>query len=88
MQATPSRSRLSVFPASILAVKLNRKMLAIVLETVIYVYDISNMSFGSVRGGGAQRERAGEDARQVVLFLLRNPRPVSHAASASACHGL
>lgn len=32
-----------LFPASILAVKLNRKTLAIVLETEIYVYDISNM---------------------------------------------
>ncbi|CAK5266775.1 unnamed protein product [Mycena citricolor] len=32
-----------LFPASILAVKLNRKTLVIVLETEIYVYDISNM---------------------------------------------
>ncbi|KAJ7738695.1 WD40 repeat-like protein [Mycena olivaceomarginata] len=32
-----------LFPSSILAVKLNRKTLIIVLETEIYVYDISNM---------------------------------------------
>jgi autophagy-related protein 18 len=32
-----------LFPSSILAVKLNRKTLVIVLETVIYIYDISNM---------------------------------------------
>ncbi|KAJ7265988.1 WD40-repeat-containing domain protein [Mycena haematopus] len=32
-----------LFPSSILAVKLNRKTLVIVLETEIYVYDISNM---------------------------------------------
>ena len=32
-----------LFPSSILAVKLNRKSLVIVLEMEIYVYDISNM---------------------------------------------
>jgi autophagy-related protein 18 len=32
-----------LFPSSILAVKLNRKTLVIILETEIYVYDISNM---------------------------------------------
>ncbi|KAH8822702.1 WD40 repeat-like protein [Flagelloscypha sp. PMI_526] len=32
-----------LFPTSILAVKLNRKTLVIVVETEIYVYDISNM---------------------------------------------
>ncbi|KAI0063276.1 WD40 repeat-like protein [Artomyces pyxidatus] len=32
-----------LFPSSILAVKLNRKTLVIVLENEIYVYDISNM---------------------------------------------
>ena len=32
-----------LFPSSILAVKLNRKSLVIVLETEIYIYDISNM---------------------------------------------
>lgn len=32
-----------LFPSSILAVKLNRKTLVIVLETEIYIYDISNM---------------------------------------------
>jgi len=32
-----------LFPSSILAVKLNRKTLGIVLETEIYIYDISNM---------------------------------------------
>ncbi|KAJ7136168.1 WD40 repeat-like protein [Mycena epipterygia] len=32
-----------LFPSSILSVKLNRKTLVIVLETEIYVYDISNM---------------------------------------------
>jgi len=31
------------FPTSILAVKLNRKRLVVVLEEQIYVYDISNM---------------------------------------------
>ena len=32
-----------LFPSSIVAVKLNRKTLVIVLETEIYIYDISNM---------------------------------------------
>ena len=32
-----------LFPSSILAVKLNGKMLVIVLEIKIYIYDISNM---------------------------------------------
>ena len=32
-----------LFPSSILAVKLNRKTLVIVLEVEIYIYDISNM---------------------------------------------
>jgi len=32
-----------LFPSSILAVKLNRKTLVVVLETEIYIYDISNM---------------------------------------------
>jgi hypothetical protein len=32
-----------LFPSSILAVKMNRKTLVIVLETEIYTYDISNM---------------------------------------------
>lgn len=32
-----------LFPSSILAVKLNRKTLVIVLEAEIYIYDISNM---------------------------------------------
>ena len=32
-----------LFPSSILAVKLNRKSLVIILETEIYIYDISNM---------------------------------------------
>lgn len=32
-----------LFPSSILAVKLNRKTLIIVLEAEIYIYDISNM---------------------------------------------
>ena len=31
------------FPSSILAVKMNRKTLVIVLEAEIYIYDISNM---------------------------------------------
>ena len=32
-----------LFPNSILAVKMNRKILVVVLETEIYIYDISNM---------------------------------------------
>jgi autophagy-related protein 18 len=32
-----------LFPSSILAVKMNRKTLVIVLEAEIYIYDISNM---------------------------------------------
>lgn len=32
-----------LFPSSILAVKMNRKTLVIVLEVEIYIYDISNM---------------------------------------------
>lgn len=32
-----------LFPSSILSVKLNRKVLVVVLENEIYIYDISNM---------------------------------------------
>jgi autophagy-related protein 18 len=32
-----------LFPSSILAVKLNRKTLVVVLEVEIYIYDISTM---------------------------------------------
>ncbi len=32
-----------LFPSTILAVKLNRKVLVVVLENEIYIYDISNM---------------------------------------------
>ena len=32
-----------LFPSSILAVKLNRKTLVVVLKNEIYIYDISNM---------------------------------------------
>ena len=32
-----------LFPSSILAVKMNRKTLVVVLEVEIYIYDISNM---------------------------------------------
>ena len=32
-----------LFPSSILAVKMNRKTLVIILETEIYIYDISNL---------------------------------------------
>ena len=32
-----------LLPSSILAVKMNRKTLVVVLETEIYIYDISNM---------------------------------------------
>lgn len=45
----PYRQRASViceltFPSAVLAVRLNRKRLAVVLEEEIYLYDISNMS--------------------------------------------
>ena len=44
---TPSQRQSMIcellFPSSILAVKLNRKTLVIVLEAEIYIYDISNM---------------------------------------------
>ncbi|PKS09671.1 hypothetical protein jhhlp_004291 [Lomentospora prolificans] len=45
----PDRQRSSViceltFPSAVLAVRLNRKRLAVVLEDEIYLYDISNMS--------------------------------------------
>lgn len=32
-----------LFPSSILAVKMNRKTLVVILENEIYIYDISNM---------------------------------------------
>jgi autophagy-related protein 18 len=32
-----------IFPTSVLSVKMNRKRLIVVLETEIYVYDISSM---------------------------------------------
>jgi autophagy-related protein 18 len=32
-----------IFPTSVLSVKMNRKRLIVVLETEIYIYDISSM---------------------------------------------
>ncbi|KAF4982544.1 hypothetical protein FZEAL_1854 [Fusarium zealandicum] len=48
-QNSPASQRASViceltFPSAVLAVRLNRKRLAVVLEEEIYLYDISNMS--------------------------------------------
>ena len=37
-----------LFPSSILSVKMNRKTLVVVLETEIYIYDISKMHLSHV----------------------------------------
>lgn len=45
--STPSQRQSTIcellFPTTILAVKLNRRRLVVVLEDEIYIYDISNM---------------------------------------------
>ena len=55
-----------LFPSSILAVKLNRKTLVIVLETEIYIYDISNMRLLHVI-----ETAPNPDGKYIMLFVGR-----------------
>ncbi|KAG6827488.1 hypothetical protein H0H92_011564 [Tricholoma furcatifolium] len=59
-----------LFPSSILAVKLNRKTLVIVLEVEIYIYDISNMRLLHVIE--TTKNPDGESRVTIKIVVLRN----------------
>lgn len=65
-----------LFPSSILAVKLNRKTLVIVLETEIYIYDISNMRLQHVIETSANPEAICALSPSADSSYLAYPSPV------------
>lgn len=74
-----------LFPSSILAVKLNRKTLVIVLETEIYIYDISNMRLLHVIETTPNPEGEYEN-HSVSTFTKRHP--FSYMCALSLCRQL
>jgi autophagy-related protein 18 len=61
-----------LFPSSILAVKMNRKTLVIVLEAEIYIYDISNMRLLHVIETTPNPD--GQPIRRSPLLTLTSPQ--------------
>ncbi|KAH9477342.1 Autophagy-related protein 18 [Psilocybe cubensis] len=72
-----------LFPSSILAVKLNRKSLVIVLENEIYIYDISNMRLLHVIETTPNPEAICALSPSADSSYLAYPSPVPSPASAS-----
>ena len=72
-----------LFPSSILAVKLNRKTLVVVLETEIYIYDISNMRLLHVIDTTKNPEGNVESA--ITSPVLLTPFPVFLAWFSHMC---
>lgn len=70
-----------LFPSSILAVKLNRKTLVIVLETEIYIYDISNMRLLHVIETTANPEAICALSPSADSSFLAYPSPVPSPTS-------
>ena len=68
-----------LFPSSILAVKLNRKTLVIVLETEIYIYDISNMRLLHVI------ETTPNPEGQLGSYMFRAIEPTSELCYSNMC---
>ncbi|KAJ7448383.1 hypothetical protein FB451DRAFT_1533057, partial [Mycena latifolia] len=73
-----------LFPSSILAVKLNRKTLVIVLETEIYMYDISNMRLLHVTETVPNPEAICALSPAADYLYLTYPAPLPSPALASA----
>ncbi|KAF9521957.1 WD40 repeat-like protein [Crepidotus variabilis] len=70
-----------LFPSSILSVKLNRKSLVIVLETEIYIYDISNMRLLHVIETTANPEAICALSPNADSSYLAYPSPVPSPSS-------
>ncbi|KAH7882253.1 WD40 repeat-like protein [Phlebopus sp. FC_14] len=73
-----------LFPSSILAVKLNRKTLVIVLETEIYIYDISNMRLLHVIETAPNPEAICALSPNAEKSYLAYPSPVPSPSTSSA----
>ncbi|KAJ3507456.1 hypothetical protein NMY22_g16924 [Coprinellus aureogranulatus] len=73
-----------LFPTSILAVKMNRKTLCIVLEHEIYIYDISNMRLLHVIETQANPEAVCALSPSVECSYLAYPAPVPSSSSSSS----
>ncbi|PPQ91069.1 hypothetical protein CVT25_014737 [Psilocybe cyanescens] len=73
-----------LFPSSILAVKLNRKSLVIVLEMEIYIYDISNMRLLHVIETTPNPEAICALSPSADSSYLAYPSPVPSPAAATA----
>ncbi|KIJ63104.1 hypothetical protein HYDPIDRAFT_92917 [Hydnomerulius pinastri MD-312] len=73
-----------LFPSSILAVKLNRKTLVIVLETEIYIYDISNMRLLHVIETAPNPEAICALSPNAENSYLAYPSPVPSPSTSSA----
>lgn len=73
-----------LFPSAILAVKLNRKSLVIVLETEIYIYDISNMRLQHVIETTPNPEAVCALSPNQDHSYLAYPSPVPSPSSALA----
>ncbi|KAG2003728.1 autophagy-type protein 18 [Coprinopsis cinerea AmutBmut pab1-1] len=71
-----------LFPSSILAVKMNRKTLVIVLETEIYIYDISNMRLLHVIETTPNPEAICALSPSADSSYLAYPSPVPSSSSA------
>ncbi|KAJ7668862.1 WD40-repeat-containing domain protein [Mycena rosella] len=80
-----------LFPAPVLAVRLNRKTLAIVLETEIYVYDVGNMRLLHVCETQANPEAicalSPSAAAPYLAYPAPLPSPSLSSASASSTSG-
>ncbi|TEB26283.1 WD40 repeat-like protein [Coprinellus micaceus] len=72
-----------LFPSSILAVKMNRKTLAIILETEIYIYDISNMRLLHVIETQSNPEAVCALSPSVDSSYLAYPSPVPSSSGPS-----
>ncbi|KAL0957945.1 hypothetical protein HGRIS_000126 [Hohenbuehelia grisea] len=75
-----------LFPSSILAVKLNRKTLVIVLETEIYIYDISNMRLQHVIETTPNPDAICALSSSADASVLAYPSPVPSATSPLAAY--
>ncbi|KAJ2931073.1 hypothetical protein H1R20_g5985, partial [Candolleomyces eurysporus] len=73
-----------LFPSSILSVKMNRKTLVIVLETEIYIYDISNMRLLHVIETTPNPEATCALSPSVESSYLAYPSPVPSPALPTA----
>jgi len=73
-----------VFPSSILAVKLNRKTLVVILETEIYIYDVLNTRLMHVIETTPNPEAVAALSPNADASYLAYPSPIPSPASQSA----